>query len=117
MARTTLDEYFHLSDLAGHDEENFRKLIALFADDATIIPNQSGEIKGKESIARFFNEFFKRNAEVHHVWHTTKKNNQLETKWAVSGRRETGEIFALSGKDIAKLNAASEIQHLKVIVD
>lgn len=113
---TILDDYFRLSDLAGHDGESMKRLLALFSENAVVIPNNSNEIKGMKSIAHFFADFFKRNAEMHHVWSTVRTENGLETKWAVCAKKESGEVFALSGQDIARLDTAGKIQSLKVVV-
>ena len=114
--RTVLDRYFELSDLAGHDAAAFTELIALFAPDATIRPNGAAEVSGTAAVTDFFRAFLSRNAELKHVWTVSSRDpHELTASWAVAGRRGTGEVFALSGRDIARLDADGRIRHLEVI--
>ncbi|MFI9721668.1 nuclear transport factor 2 family protein [Streptomyces sp. NPDC052396] len=111
---TVLDRYFELSDVAGTDEGAFAGLMALFADDATLHPNGVAAVHGPSGIAEFFSGFLSRNAELRHVWTVTPGEGGLIAQWAVAGRRNTGEVFALAGVDVAELDPAGKIKRLEV---
>lgn len=67
------------------------------------------QIKGKEAVITFFNQFFDKNRET-----TQTAKNILETHWAVAGRRKEGSFFAFKGKDTATINPEGKISYLKV---
>lgn len=114
---TVLDQYFQLSDYAGNDSSAFEELCSLFAQDATLLPNGNSKIRGLEDIRSFFSKFFDTNVELKHVWLTKNSSEFLETNWAVCGKRKTGELFTLVGKDIAKLNVDGKIEYLEVKIN
>ena len=73
------------------------------------------QIKGKEAVITFFNQFFDKNRETKHLWETTQTaKNILETHWAVAGRRKEGSFFAFKGKDTPTINPEGKISYLKV---
>ena len=112
---TVLDDYFYLSDFAGNNTDDFNKLIALFSEDITMLSADGSQIKGKEAVITFFNQFFDKNRETKHLWETTQTaKNILETHWAVAGRRKEGSFFAFKGKDTATINPEGKISYLKV---
>ncbi|MEV7028349.1 nuclear transport factor 2 family protein [Kitasatospora sp. NPDC093558] len=113
-APTILDRYFELSDLAGHDGAAFDELIALFTPDATIEPNGAASVDGTVGITGFFRAFLARNAELKHVWSVEETPEGLLASWAVAGRRNSGEVFALAGWDLARLATDGRIAHLQV---
>jgi ethyl tert-butyl ether degradation ethD len=90
-------------------------LIALFSEDITMLSADGSQIKGKEAVITFFNQFFDKNRETKHLWETTQTaKNILETHWAVAGRRKEGSFFAFKGKDTATINSEGKISYLKV---
>ena len=114
---TTLDDYFRLSDTAGKDTEDFERLVALFPADAVIETAHGPIVHGIAGVRGLFRAFFDRNVELHHAWSSTTHGSRVEVLWAVSGRRVTGEVFALQGTDVAELDAAGLIRHLEVRPD
>lgn len=114
---TVLDQYFQLSDYAGNDSSKFEELCSLFAQNAILLPNGNSEIRGQQDIRSFFSKFFDTNVEMKHVWLTQNNGEFLETNWAVCGKRKTGELFTLVGKDTAKLNADGKIDYLEVKIN
>ena len=66
----------------------------------------------------FYREFFDRNLELHHVWKTKVEPDGLHiARWAVAGRRISGEVFSLSGCDTAETDDAGRIAKLRVKID
>ncbi|MBV0931108.1 hypothetical protein KTE19_10440 [Lentilactobacillus sp. IMAU92037] len=42
------------------------------------------------------------------------KDSKYQAEWAVSGRKKTGELFALHGYDTYTFNSRGQIQTLRV---
>lgn len=111
----TLNRYFELSDLAVQNKDSLQELCGLFAQDAIIEANNGLTYKGKADIEKFFKDFFSRNLATKHLWDIKEQNDGwLQANWAVACRRKSGDYFALTGKDIAKI-IDGKISHLKVI--
>lgn len=114
----TLEQYFILSDIAGKDSNSFDKLIALFADDAIIDANDGKSYQGRGEIQEFFKHFFQNSTELKHVWTIVESDKEIIVSWGVVGKRsETGDIFTLTGKDVARINDEQKIIYLQVIGD
>ncbi|MGT2908075.1 nuclear transport factor 2 family protein [Streptococcus dentiloxodontae] len=110
-----LNRYFYLSDLAVQNENSLQELIQLFAEDAVIEANDSLTYTGKEEIIPFFKDFFSRNLATKHLWDVhSRGNGKFQANWAVAGRRNSGDYFALTGQDIATVKN-DRITHLKII--
>ena len=111
---TTLDRYFELSDLAGHDEAAFQQLIDCFAPAATIETARGDVIQGQPAIAAFFREFFQRSQDLKHLWNTRLEGTRICADWVVIGRRSDRSLFSLAGEDVAELDAADKIVRLTI---
>ena len=111
---TTLDRYFELSDLAGHDEAAFQQLIDCFASQATIQTARGDVVQGQPAIAVFFREFFLRSRDLKHLWNTRQEEHRLIADWVVIGRRSDNALFSLAGEDVADLDATNRITRLTI---
>ena len=111
-----IDKYFELSDLAGNNEESFLELVNLFSENAVVQPIGHEAINGKKNITEFYKAFFKRNVITKHVWKTEIINEIYEATWAVAVIRNTGEVAALQGTDIAMLDSDGYIVNLEVLM-
>jgi hypothetical protein len=113
---TVLDQYFKLSDRANDDEQAFNELVELFAEEAEVRPSGSHRVVGKEAIAQLYRKFFKSYSGMQRVWTTRMTENGLEAIWAIAGKRDSGELFAMQGRHIAEVDAQGKIHALEVHV-
>lgn len=114
----TLTRYFKLSDQVEHEPINFEKLVDLFAQNAKVTTNTGTSYEGLQEIRKFFQQFFQTNVSLRHIFEVQKCEDQVIVQWGVVGRKaQTNKIFALTGKDIAKLNNQQQIVNLKVITN
>jgi len=113
---TILDEYFELSDRANGDEQAFHELVELFADEAEVHPAGARKVVDKQAIAQLYRKFFDAYSGMQRVWTTRKTENGLEAIWAIAGRRDSGELFAMQGRHIAEVDAQGKIYALEVHV-
>jgi hypothetical protein len=113
---TILDQYFRLSDRASTDEIAFDELVDLFAEQAEIRPSGAKKVIGKDAIASLYRHFFKSYSGLQRVWTTRRTENGLEAIWAIAGKRDSGELFAMQGRHIAELDAQGKIYALEVHV-
>lgn len=111
----TVKKYFILSDSAGKDPDSLNELISLFADDAVVEDNRNNIYRGIDEVSSFFHTFFKRNAELRHVFTIQQQDNIVKVQWGVVGKKPNNEIFTLTGTDIATLDDQQKIIHLQVI--
>jgi hypothetical protein len=113
---TVLDKYFELSERASVDSEAFEQLVALFADEAEVQPAGARKVMGKQAIAQLYRQFFENYAGMQRIWTTRKTENGLEAIWAIAGKRNSGELFAMQGRHIAEIDAQGKIYALEVHV-
>jgi hypothetical protein len=113
---TVLDQYFELSDRASDDEKAFNELVELFAEQAEVHPSGARKVVGKEEIAQLYRKFFQSYSGMQRVWTTRKTENGLEAIWAIAGKRDSGELFAMQGRHIAEVDAQGKIYALEVHV-
>lgn len=87
--------------------------VPLFADDAMM---KKAIKDGGDS--RVFKHFFQNSTELKHFWTIVESDKETAVSWGVVGKRsETGDIFTLTGKDVAKINDEQKIIYLQVIGD
>ena len=113
---TVLDQSFKLSDRASNDEIAFAELVELFADQAEVQPSGAKKVVGKEQISQLYRKFFDAYSGMQRVWTTRKTENGLEAIWAIAGKRDSGELFAMQGRHIAEVDAQGKIYALEVHV-
>ena len=113
---TVLDQYFNLSDRANDDEQAFSELVELFAEAAEVQPAGARKVVGKEAIAQLYRTFFNTYSGMQRVWTTRRTENGLEAIWAIAGKRDSGELFAMQGRHIAEVDAQGKIYALEVHV-
>jgi len=113
---TVLDQYFELSDRANDDAQAFNELVELFADEAEVHPAGARKVIGKQAIAQLYRKFFDAYSGMQRVWTTRKTENGLEAIWAIAGKRDSGELFAMQGRHIAEVDAQGKIYALEVHV-
>jgi hypothetical protein len=113
---TVLDQYFKLSDRASDDEQSFNELVELFAEQAEVHPSGARKVVGKDEIAKLYRKFFQSYSGMQRVWTTRKTENGLEAIWAIAGKRDSGELFAMQGRHIAEVDAQGKIYALEVHV-
>ena len=113
---TILDQYFELSDRATDDEQAFNELVELFAEQAEVHPSGARKVVGRDEIANLYRKFFKSYSGMQRVWTTRKTENGLEAIWAIAGKRDSGELFAMQGRHIAEIDAQGKIYALEVHV-
>jgi hypothetical protein len=113
---TILDQYFRLSDRASDDETAFHQLVELFAEQAEVHPSGAKKVVGKDAISNLYRQFFKSYSGMQRVWTTRKTENGLEAIWAIAGKRDSGELFAMQGRHIAEVDAQGKIHALEVHV-
>lgn len=113
---TVLDKYFELSDRASVDEAAIEELVNLFADQAEVQPSGARKVVGKEAIADLYRQFFQNHVGMQRIWTTRKTENGLEAIWAIAGKRNSGELFAMQGRHIAEVDAQGKIYALEVHV-
>jgi ketosteroid isomerase-like protein len=111
---TVLDQYFQLSDRANFDEAAFDKLVDLFAEQAEVQPAGGTKVKGKVAIKQLYRMFFQMYSAMQHVWTAQTTENGVRAAWAIAGRRQDGEVFALQGVHVVELDAQGKIQALEV---
>jgi hypothetical protein len=117
MIVTVLDQYFQLSDRASFDEAAFDKLVDLFAEQAEVQPAGGTKVKGKAAIKQLYRMFFQMYSAMQHVWTTQMTDNGVQADWAIAGRRNNGEVFAMQGVHVVELDAHGKIQALEVRVN
>jgi hypothetical protein len=113
---TVLDQYFELSDRASNDEKAFNELVELFAEQAEIQPSGAKKVVGRDQISQLYRKFFDAYSGMQRVWTTRKTENGLEAIWAIAGKRDSGELFAMQGRHIAEVDAQGKIYALEVHV-
>ncbi len=113
---TVLDRYFELSERASIDREAFEQLVELFADEAEVQPAGARKVMGKDAIAKLYQQFFENYDGMQRIWTTRKTENGLEAIWAIAGKRNSGELFAMQGLHIAEVDAQGKIYALEVHV-
>ncbi|MFN9668266.1 MAG: ethyl tert-butyl ether degradation protein EthD [Pseudanabaena sp.] len=113
---TVLDRYFELSDRANDDEQAFYELVELFADEAEVQPAGACKVVGKDAIANLYRQFFQNYSGIQRVWTTRRTENGLAPNWAIAGKPERGELFAMQGRHIAEVDAQGKIYALEVHV-
>lgn len=113
---TVLDKYFELSDRASVDEVAFNALVELFAEQAEVQPAGARKVVGKDAIANLYRQFFQSYSGMQRIWTTRKTENGLEAIWAIAGKRNSGELFAMQGRHIAEVDAQGKIYALEVHV-
>ena len=113
---TVLDQYFELSDRANANEQAFNELVALFAEQAEVQPSGARKVVGKDAIAQLYRKFFGAYSGMQRVWTTRRTENGLEAIWAIAGKRDSGELFAMQGRHIAEVDAQGKIYALEVHV-
>jgi hypothetical protein len=113
---TVLDQYFKLSDRASDDEAAFAELVELFAEEAEVQPAGARKVVGKDAIAELYRKFFTAYSGMQRVWTTRRTENGLEAIWAIAGKRDSGELFAMQGRHIAEVDAQGKIYALEVHV-
>lgn len=111
---SVLDEYFELSDIAGNDEDAFRKLIDCFSENATVKPARGDAVHGKREIEAFYRGFFQKSRDLRHIWNTSTTAGTLKADWAVVGRRADGSLFSFMGEDIAEVDESQKIKNLEI---
>ncbi|WP_342416626.1 hypothetical protein NST83_03840 [Paenibacillus sp. FSL R10-2782] len=115
-----LEDYFHYYDLAKDDEKSREELISLFSNEIEFVLNGDRK-QGMNSWKSFLNMFFEGTSEIKHMYEGWKPVPEepavYETKWAVCGKRATGEVYTLTGVDKARLDAEGKIVYLENIPD
>ncbi|MEE3718497.1 nuclear transport factor 2 family protein [Tumidithrix elongata RA019] len=114
---TVLDQYFQLTDRANFDEAAFDELVDLFAEQAEVQPAGGSKVKGKQAITQLYRMFFQMYSAMQHVWTTQVTDNGVQAAWAIAGRRQDGEMFAMQGIHVVELDAHGKIQALEVRVN
>ncbi len=112
--QTVLDEYFALTDRARYDQQALPQIVELFADEAEVKPAGAEPVKGKQAIAKLLERFYQSYSSIHREWKTRPTDNGVEAVWAVAGKRRNGEVFAVHGRHIAKLDQQGKIANLEV---
>ncbi len=113
---TVLDQYFELSDRASEDHTAIDELVELFAEQAEVQPAGGRKVVGREEISKLYRQFFQSYSGMQRVWTTRKTENGLEAIWAIAGKRDSGELFAMQGRHIAEVDAQGKIYVLEVHV-
>ena len=113
---TVLDQYFELSDRANGDEQAFSELVELFADEAEVHTAGERKVVGKDAITQLYRKFFDAYSGMQRVWTTRRTENGLEAIWAIAGKRDSGELFAMQGRHIVEVDAQGKIYALEVHV-
>jgi hypothetical protein len=111
---TILDQYFRLSDQAWFQPHAAEEIINLFSEEAEVQPVGAPKVKGRQAIEQLFRSFFDRYASLRRVWRVSDTPQGMEATWAVAGRYHSGEVFAVHGKHIAKLDEEGKIAKLQV---
>ncbi len=111
---TVLDEYFALTDRARYDQQALPQIVELFADEAEVKPANAEPVKGKQAIAQLLERFYQSCSSIHREWKTRPMDNGVEAVWAVAGRKQDGEVFAVHGRHRAQLNEIGKIARLEV---
>ncbi|GHP14293.1 hypothetical protein YK48G_17180 [Lentilactobacillus fungorum] len=111
-----INRYFQLSDEASKSQDALSAIIGLFANNATITSATGESCTGIHAITVFFSAFFERNVQLKHLCHVFVDNNEYKAEWAVSGRKKSGELFALHGYDTYEFNSANQITRLQVAI-
>ncbi|APQ57989.1 hypothetical protein PPOLYM_03128 [Paenibacillus polymyxa] len=115
-----LEEYFHYYDLAKDDEKSRERLISLFSEKIEFVLNGDRK-QGMDSWKSFLNMFFEGSLEIKHMYEgwepVPREPDTYQTKWAVCGKKATGEVYTLTGVDKARLDAEGKIVYLENIPD
>ena len=112
--QTVLDKYFATTELLRFDRQALSQTVELFADDAEFILPKAEPVKGKQAITQLLEQFKQSYSSVQRAWKTRTTNNGLEAVWAVAGKRQDGEVFAVHGRHRAQLDQAGKIANLEV---
>jgi ketosteroid isomerase-like protein len=96
------------------ERQALSQAVELFADDAEFTLPEAEPVKGKQAIAQLLDKFYQSYKSVQRVWKTRTTDNGIEAVWAAAGKWRNGEVFAVHGRHIAKLDQAGKIANLKV---
>ncbi|ALP36114.1 hypothetical protein ASL14_07960 [Paenibacillus sp. IHB B 3084] len=115
-----LEDYFYYYDLARDDEKSKAQLISLFSNEIEFVLNGDRK-QGMDSWKSFLDMFFEGTLDIKHMYEGWKpvpgESGAYETKWAVCGKRATGDVYTLTGVDKARLDAEGKIVYLENIPD
>ncbi|MBE7900539.1 hypothetical protein MMB75_21595 [Paenibacillus sp. P2(2022)] len=115
-----LEDYFHYYDLAKDDETSRERLISLFSEKIEFVLNGNRK-QGMNSWKSFLNMFFEGTLEIKHMYEgwklVSEEADTYQTKWAVCGKKVTGEVYTLTGVDKARLDTEGKIVYLENIPD
>ncbi len=65
-------------------------------------------------VAEFFENFFKDNQELRHLFHVVVDDGNYQAEWAIAGRKRSGKIFAFHGFDTYQFDQQNKTSFLKV---
>lgn len=109
-----IEQYFKLSDLASNDEQALHEIIQFFSKRA-VIKGANGFIADSPTkVEEFFENFFKDNRELRHLFRVVINDDKYQAEWAIAGRKRSGKIFAFHGFDIYEFDQQNKISFLKV---
>lgn len=106
-----LEQYFTLFDASRTDQEARNQLLKLFTADADIVLNGVHKV-GFEG---FITMFYEHNSDIKHMWDSweLQEDGSYHANWAVCGKTTSGQVYAKTGIDIAKLNETGQIIYLE----
>ncbi|UNL87030.1 nuclear transport factor 2 family protein [Priestia koreensis] len=110
-----LQRYFGLFDESRTSTQAMEDLFSLFSDDMSFVLNGDRK-EGIESWKMFMKMFYEYNSDIKHMfegWERVEGTDQYQTKWAVCGKKKTGEVFTQEGIDIARLDESGKICYLE----
>ncbi|AKO93125.1 nuclear transport factor 2 family protein [Priestia filamentosa] len=116
-----LEKYFMLFDQSRTSEEAFEQLADLFTDDMEFVLNGYKQA-GIKNWRNFVKMVYTENKDLKHMYQGWEKvqgdeTRTYETRWAVCGKRASGEVYTQAGKDIAKLDEDGKITYLENVPD
>ncbi|MCT3296943.1 hypothetical protein [Lactiplantibacillus pentosus] len=88
--------------------------LRLFFDDAVVEGANGVVANNPTKITSFFENFFKDNQELRHLYCISPNSDDYETEWGVAGCKKDGKLLVFNGFDRYKFNQQNKISFLKV---
>lgn len=108
-----IKKYFKLSDLASNNEQALYEIIQLFSNKSLVKGANGFTVDNPTKVAEFFEDFFKDNRELRHLFRVVVNDGKYQAEWAVAGRKRSGKIFAFHGFDIYAFDQQNKISFLQ----
>lgn len=110
-----IKHYFSLFDHFRSKTDDFRPMLDLFNDQASIITPDGQKIIGKQAIEQFFVQFFTHNHRVTHNYQI-QNHSSYSAVWSATVTTESRYNVESKGIDYYEFDEEGKIRQLKLVV-